>query len=167
MHFTVEQRYDAPAYDVLAAYTDPAMYATFDGLSRVGTPEVLDRVAEGGRVTLRLRMRFIADLSSAARRVVDPAKLTWVQEEVYDLTTLRAQVVFHPDAYADRFSCAGGYAFLPGDGEGSTRCIEGDLRIRIPLVGGQVERAMVSGLEGHFAEEQPLVARWLAAHPPG
>ena len=29
------------------------------------------------------------------------------------------------------------------------------------LVGGQVEGALVSGLREHFAEEQPLVQRWL------
>jgi hypothetical protein len=165
VRFHIEQRYERPAAEVLAAYADPDLYPALVGLTRVATPVVLERTQDGERTTLRLQMRFVADISSAARRVVDPARLTWVQEETYDPAALSAQVVFHPDHYADRLSCRGGYAFVPDEGGGSIRQVHGDLRVRVPLVGGQVERALVSGLQDHFAEEQPLVAAWLDAHP--
>jgi uncharacterized protein YndB with AHSA1/START domain len=161
VRFSIEQRYDAPPDAVMAAYTDPDLYDTFHDLSKVAVPEVLSYEREGDRVHLRLQMRFTAPLSSAARAVVDPTRIRWVQDERYDLGAGRAAVVFEPDDYADRFSCSGGYTFVATDG-GCVRTTAGDLRIRVPLVGGQVERAMVSGLREHFAEEQPLVAAWLA-----
>lgn len=166
MRFRIEQRLAATPEAVMAALTDPDLYRTYVGLTKVGTPEVLERAVEGSTVRLRLRMRFVAGLSPAARAVVDPARLSWVQDERYDLHARRATVEFRPDHYADRFSCRGGYDFVPG-GPGCIRTAVGDLRIRMPLVGGQVERALVSGLREHFAEEEPILARWLAGGGPG
>lgn len=168
MRFTITQRFSgATPGQVIAAYTDPALYATFEGLTKIGRPEVVDRRTDGSGVSLTLRMRFIAELNAAARRVVDPAKLSWLQHEDYDLGAMTAEVVFEPENYADRFSSSGGYRFAPDpdDPTGTVRTIDGDLRVRMLLVGGQVEGAVVSGLREHFAEEEPLVQRWLDQHP--
>lgn len=169
MRFIITQHYRGATPDrVIAAYTDPALYATFHGLTKVAPPEVLDREQADGEISIVLQMRFVAGLNAAARRVVDPAKLTWKQSERYDLAARTATVTFQPDNYADRFSCAGTYTFTPDphDGTGTVRTISGDLRVRMLLVGGQVEEAFVSGLREHFAEEQPLVQRWLDAPRP-
>jgi hypothetical protein len=161
MRFTIEQRYQATPAEVIAAFTDPGLYATYSGLSKVDPPEVIDHEAKDTIVHLSLRMRFAADLPSAARRVVEPSKLTWVQDERYDLEALRATVVFRPDNYADRFSCTGGYVFVADAGHECVRKVDGDLSIRMLIVGRQVENALVSGLREHFLEERPLVQRWL------
>jgi hypothetical protein len=167
MKFTITQRFTgaAPAR-VVAAYTNSELYTTFEGLTKVARPEVVARDASGDHLSLTLRMRFIAELNAAARAVVDPAKLSWLQDEQYDLRTLSATVVFRPENYADRFSSSGGYGFAPDpdDASSTIRTITGDLRVRMMLVGGQVEGAVVSGLREHFAEEQPLVQSWLDAH---
>jgi hypothetical protein len=164
MRFSIVQRFTgATPQRVIEAYTDPQLYPTLKGLTKVDTPEVVSREANGDTVALTVRMRFIAELNAAARRVVDPAKLTWLQAETYDLAALQAAVVFRPEHYADRFSSSGGYRFAtdPDDPTATIRTISGDLRVRMLLVGGQVEGALVSGLREHFAEEQPLVQRWL------
>ena len=167
MKFELTQTYlsSTPA-EVVAAYTDPGLYATFEGLTKVAPPEVVAREVTGDHVSLTLRMRFVAELNAAARAVVDPAKLTWLQDERYDLRVNTATVVFKPENYADRFSCSGNYRFTPdpADPSATRRTVNGDLRVRMLLVGGQVEGALVSGLREHFAEEQPLVARWLEQH---
>jgi hypothetical protein len=64
------------------------------------------------------------------------------------------------DHYADRFSCRGGYAFAPGSG-GTVRTVEGDLKVRAPLVARSVEGAIVSGLEEQLAGEVPAVVAFL------
>jgi hypothetical protein len=165
--FTITQHFSgATPAQIVAAYTNPDLYATFEGLTKVARPEVVAREATSDHISLTLRMRFIAELNAAARAVVDPAKLSWLQDEQYDLGSLTATAVFHPENYADRFSSSGGYAFAPdpNDASRTIRTITGDLRVRMMLVGGQVEGAIVSGLREHFAEEQPLVQRWLDAH---
>jgi hypothetical protein len=168
MKFTITQHFTgATPRQVVAAYIDPAMYPTLVGLTKIGTPEIVDRDANDDSVDLTLRMRFIAPVNAAVRRVVDPAKISWLQHEHYDLDALTAAVVFEPENYADRFSGSGGSQFTadPADPTSTIRTITGDVRIRVMLVGGQVEGALVSGLKEHFAEEQPLVQRWLDEHP--
>ncbi len=51
-----------------------------------------------------------------------------------------------------------------GDGASTVRRSTGDLTIRMPLVGGRVEQAIVSGLQEHLESEVPLVERWVAEH---
>jgi hypothetical protein len=162
MRFAIEQRYEASPAAVIQAFTDPDLYASYDGLSKVAPPQVVDRHVGGATVALMLQMRFTADLPAAARAVIDPTKLTWVQEERYDLAAENAVVTFHPDHYSDRFSCSGSYEFVTESAASCIRRISGTLSVRMLVVGGQVERALVSGLREHFAEEQPIVQRWLA-----
>ena len=47
-------------------------------------------------------------------------------------------------------------------GDRATRqLIGGDLRVRYPIVGGLVERALVIGLREHVGEEARILERWL------
>jgi len=39
--------------------------------------------------------------------------------------------------------------------------LQGDLRVRVPLVGSKVERAIVSGLRDHAIAEAQVVQAWL------
>jgi hypothetical protein len=162
VRFRIRIPYAAPADAVARAYADPALYEAFAGLPRADRPEVLDHRVDGDRAVLRVRWRFSGALSPAARAVIDPDRLTWVEESTHDVA--RRQVTFRmtPDHYRDRFTCSGGYRFEP-DGDGSVRIVEGDLRIKAPLIGGTVEKAIVSGLEDQLISEAPLVEAFLDA----
>jgi Protein of unknown function (DUF2505) len=162
VRFRIRIPYAAPADAVARAYADPALYEAFAGLPRADRPEVLDHRVDGDSAVLRVRWRFSGALSPAARAVIDPDRLTWVEESTHDVA--RRQVTFRmiPDHYRDRFTCSGGYRFEP-DGAGSVRIVEGDLRIKAPLIGGTVEKAIVSGLEDHLISEAPLVEAFLDA----
>jgi hypothetical protein len=163
MRFTSEQHFAAPVADVLALFVDPDFYATLVGLPKITTPEVVDHRVEGEKVHLSLRQRYTGDVPAAALAFIDPAKLGWVEQLDFDLRQATATSRLHPDHYSDRFSCSGRYVFVTdGDDAHSVRRIDGDLKVRIPLVGGKVEGALVSGLREHSDAEQPLVAVRLA-----
>ncbi len=166
MRFELTQRFAGPVAEVADAFCDPGFYELLADAPKLGRPEVLGREADAGgqRVTMRVRYRFTGDLSSAARAVLDPTKLTWVEETVHDLAARRARFVLHPDHYADRFRCSGSYWFTPaGDDAGATiRHAEGEVKVKAPLVAGTVERAIVSGLREHLDDEVAVVARFLA-----
>jgi len=58
-----------------------------------------------------------------------------------------------------------GHARPPaGDGGGTTRVTEGDLRVRALLVASRVERAIMSGLHDHAALQEAAVQDWLDGH---
>jgi hypothetical protein len=160
VHFQFEQRFSAPPEVLAAAYADPALYVEFEALPKMEVLEVLDHRADGDRVQLRVRSRFAADLPSAARRVLDPSKLTWVEESTHDLASMAVTFRLVPDHYTDRLRAGGSYRF-EASGSGSVRRSEGEVVVRYPIVGGKVERAIVSGLEEHLASEVPVVERFL------
>ena len=161
MRFALTQVIDAPVDDVAAAYAASELYTSMGPTSHLGPPEVLGRTELDGRVTLRIRYRFIGSLSPAVTAVVDPARLTWVEESVHDLDALTVGVTLRPDHYADRLRCTGTYRYQ-SRGDRAERRIDGELKVKALLVASTVERAIISGLEEHLAAEVAAVERYLA-----
>ncbi len=162
MRFTVEQRFGTDADETARAFTEPELYAGFADLPKVSVPEVLGCEADGDVVRLRIRYRFAGQLSSAARAVIDPAKLSWVDESTHDLARRHVRFVLRPDHYGERFRCSGEYRIEP-DGDGCRRHATIDVKVSAPFVGGAVERAIESGLREHLADETRVVEAYLAA----
>ena len=164
MHFRFTQRFAADVDDVAAALCDPGYLAVLAEAPKLGAPEVLSREQAGDLVTMRVRYCFVGELSSAVTAVIDPAKLTWVEESTHDLAAHTARFVLQPDHYPDRLQAGGSYRLAPApDDPGATaRTAEGDLKVRAPLVAGAVERAIVSGLGEHLDQEPARLLRWLA-----
>lgn len=165
MRFDTEQRYPGTPDEVLAAYTDPALYRRMDGMARVDRPRVLDVTRGDDEVVVRVRYRFAADLPPGAQAVLDPDRLTWVDETTYDLATRTSRTRLLPDHYPDRLTAAA-TARVEADPDrpgGSRRLVTGEVTVRARLVGGRVERAIVDGLREHLADEARVVADHLAA----
>lgn len=161
MRFTLDQHFSAPPDAVARAFTDPALYHSFHDLPKMSPPEIVAHDERDGHVLLQVRYRFKGDLSPAARAVLDPNRLSWVEHASHDLTTRTTTFRMVPDHYGDRFRCSGSYRFV-ADGGGTRRHCEGDLRVKAPLVGPAVERAIVSGLREHLADEAAVVEAFLS-----
>ena len=161
MRFHLEQPLPGSAQQVVDVLVDPAFLDSLTELPKLGLPEVLEQRAEGTTLHQRVRYRFTGPLSPAVTSVVDPKKLVWVDETTYDRAAGTATFRILPDHYADRLSAGGTYRFLPTGPAACTRVADGELTVRFPFVGKAVERAIVSGLQDHIADEAALVARWL------
>jgi hypothetical protein len=159
MRFEIEQLIAGPVDAVARVYTEPRFYELLGELPKLGRPELLDRREAGSVVDLSVRFRFTGNLSPAVTRVLDPARLSWVEESVHDLE--RHTVTFHmkPDNYADRLRFEGSYRFEPVGDRQTRRVAEGEVAVRVPLVGRAVEGAIVSGLREHLAAEVEVVER--------
>jgi hypothetical protein len=161
MRFRITQRFDAPLDDVEATLLDAAFLEGLGRLPKLGKPQLLDVEVTGETVRRRIRYAFAGQLSSAVTAVVDPAKLTWVEDSTADRRTHRTTFRILPDHYADRLTASGTFT-LESIGTRTQRVAEGDLRVRFPLVGGRVEKAIVSGMEDYARAEGDAIASWLA-----
>lgn len=160
MEFVLEQRLDAAPLAVLDVLLDREFLAARAALPKLAAAEVLELSRDDESARVRVRMQFTGQLSSAVTAVVDPSKLTWVDDATFVLATLGARHEIRPDHYADRLTCA--YDDMLHEESGSTRrALTGDVKIRAFLVGGRVEEAIVSGLREHAAAEAVLLNRWL------
>lgn len=164
MRFRIEQRFRASPADVGRALSSVDYLTTaMAELPDIGRPKVRGHRVVGDTTHLELEYQFGGSLPSVARRVIDPAKLSWIEETTIDASRWAAAFTMTPTHYASFFRCKGSWELVARAGE-TTRVIEGDLKVNspIPFVGGQVEKAIVSGLRERLAEEPPLLERWVA-----
>jgi hypothetical protein len=164
VRFRIEQHFGLPLDAVERTLCDPAFVEAMAQLPKLGRPQLLAHEENGETVHMQVRYAFVGHLSSAVRRVVDPQQLTWVQDLTVDRRSHRSRFRILPDHYAGLLSCEGTFALSEDGGGGSTRVAEGEVRVTVPLVGGKVERAIISGLEEHAAAEAELVDELNAAN---
>lgn len=162
VRFQIEQRFPGTLPVVEAALIDPAYLARLSALPKLGAPELLDRSEDGDLVLLSVRYRFVGEVSSAVRAVVDPARLGWIEESTLDRRTHITTWTIVPDHYGGLLRCSGTYT-LHDEGETTRRVADAEIKVSVPLVGGKVERAIVSGLQEHADAEEAVMAEHLAA----
>jgi hypothetical protein len=164
VQFSAEQPYAHALADVVDAYADPSLYPALPELPNIGRPEVLDHRRDGDRVELDIRYAFVGELPPAALALIDPARLTWIQHTAIDLRGATSSIVLEPDHYPDRLRCSGTFRFAASGKGGARRRVDGDLEVKVVLVAGQVERALVTGLQEYLAAEAEAVDAWLDQH---
>lgn len=163
MEFVIEQTFAADPDDVARAYTKPELYDLIGEVSAKGRPEVLGRTVDnGGKVLLQVRYRFTGELSIAARAVLDPEKLSWIEHSIHEVARRHVDYRLVPDHYGNRFRAAGKCTTRRGPHGGAVRTVEGSVRVKAPPVGRAVEKAIVSGLRDHLTSEATAVERFLA-----
>jgi hypothetical protein len=148
---------------VEAAFIDPKFIGALASLPKLGEPQLLDQRDDGDLVLQRVRYRFVGELSGAVRRVVDPARLTWVEASKLDRRSHVTTLQILPDNYANLLSASATISLTTrSDGAACSRTTVGDVAVRVPLVGRRVEAAIISGLREHAEAEIAALDRWLS-----
>jgi hypothetical protein len=151
--FTIDQTVDADPDAAVAAYANPAFYEGRAPRDNISVLEVSSHQRQGDRVLMEVHFRFTGSVSSAVRAVVDPKKMSWITRSEVDLVAHRSDWTIVPDHYPDRLTGKGSYVFSPAGAGTTAMRVEGELKVHVPLVGGTVERVIVSGLRKYLASE--------------
>ncbi len=164
MKFRLEQHFPASVEEVGEAFIDPDLFAHLHECADLGRPELLEKAEdEDGNVHLQVRYAFTGELGPSLSAFVEPARITWVEVSTVDPATHSTTFHIVADHYPDRLRCQGTVQLFD-DGEGGTiRVGAGKLEIKIPLVGGKVERAVVESLEEQAATQAEVVGEWLVS----
>lgn len=161
MRFTIEQDFAGPLAQVEAALINPEFIELMREQPLLGRPELLRREEEGDLVHQWVRYAFTGDLNAAVRRVVDPERLTWVEESTLDRRTHHTTWRIAPDHYRHLLRCSGSFRLEESSPAATRRTTDAEIKVSVPLVGGKVEGAIVSGLRDHASLEAHLVDDWL------
>jgi Protein of unknown function (DUF2505) len=160
--FSIRQAVAVPPARAVAAYGTPAFYEGRPARDDIEVREVVRHQDTGDRVLLEVRFAFTGSVSPAVRAVVDPTKMSWITRTELVPAERRSSWTVLPDHYPDRLQASGTYRF--GDGEaGPGTCeveVEGDLRVRVPIVGRSVEKVIVGDLRAYIADEVAGIAGW-------
>lgn len=150
------------------ALVDPGFLDALGALPKLGRPELLEQRDMGDRYFQRVRYDFEGELSSTVKAVIDPAKLSWVEESTQDRTSHTTEVEIVPDYYTSLFKCSATTRLATDPAAGTTRRVTtGEVHVHVPLVGGRAEAAIVSGMQEHSAREAEALDDWLATEANG
>lgn len=165
MHFELVQRLHASIGAVEQAFVDPAFLSTLGQLPKLGRPELIEQRDMGDRFFQRVRYDFAGDLSPTVRAVIDPAKLSWVEESTLDRATHCTTIAIVPDYYTTMFQCSGLICLASDSTDGTTvRTANGEVTVRVPIFGNKAEAVIISGLRQHAMLEAEALDQWVAAH---
>jgi len=155
VRITIRQAVPVSPTQAIAAYGSPAFYTGRPVRDDIAVLEVVGHDDDGDRVLIEVRFAFTGSVSPAVRAVIDPTKLSWITRTEVRAAEARTDWVVLPDHYPDRLQASGSYRFAPGgDGPASTVVtVEGELKIRVPIVGRSVERVIVSDLARYIEDE--------------
>jgi hypothetical protein len=144
MKFSVDHDFPAAPEKVIDILCDPEFQQRLD-LPDLGPPTIVDASAIGSARVLKLRYEFVGNLDPIARRILGSRKLTWLQELRMDTASRRGTLTFAAEADPNRMRGNGAIVLTATPG-GAHRHMDGELKVKVPLVGGTAEKKIVPGL---------------------
>jgi hypothetical protein len=162
VRFTLRQAVAVPPARAVAAYGSPAFYEAGRTRGDIEVVEVVRHDDSGSRILIEVRYAFRGSLSPTVRAVVQPDKMTWVTRTEVLLAEGRTRWEVRPDHYSDLLKGNGEFRFEPGPGDPLTTVVEveGELKVRVPVVGRSVEKVIVSGLKSYLVDEVATIPRF-------
>jgi uncharacterized protein DUF2505 len=162
MRFSVDNEFPGPPADVVAIWLDPKFHEQLD-LPDLSRPDVLEASTTGTTSLVKLRYEFTGHIDPIAKKVLGNRKLTWLQELHFDMATLRGTLTFAAEADPKRLNGEANVTLQSGSDDTTRRHIEGDLHVRVPLIGGKAERSIVPGIVRRLDVEAAALAEALKA----
>jgi Protein of unknown function (DUF2505) len=139
---------------------DPAFYAELR-LPDVEPPELVSRSVDDGCVDVHVRFMYTGRLDPIARRIVGHDQVWWVQQLQIDAAAATAALQVIPAVAMVQVTCTGTFA-LREQGDGCVRTLDGDLRIKVPIIGSRAERSLAPGILRRLDLEAEALNAFLA-----
>ena len=152
MRLSASHIFSAPAAAVCVGMADADFYASLD-LPDLERPELLVRSEHGARVDIHLRFTYTGRLDPVARRIVGRDRVTWVQRLVVDAAARSCALLVEPEIGVVPVSCTGTFTMHDADGDQCLRTLAGDLRVKVPVIGGRAERSLAPGITRRLDRE--------------
>lgn len=161
MKFRHELTYDATPAEVFEMLADPAFREASCAAQDVVSAEVeLERTGNGFSLTIDQEQRT-DDLPSFARTFAG-ATTRAIQRERWEDSTGATMEIETPG----KPSHAKGTITLRAEGSGTREIVELEIKVRMPLIGGKLERLMADKVAAGMDAEREAGVAWLAGERP-
>lgn len=159
MEFTQSVSYPGTVEEVVAMYLTPDyQQRRFRSFVVEGSESV---AVEGERITFSGTARPELLPAAASRFVKGALHISFTEEWTRDEAGARSRTRVTVDGAP--VSVEATSTLTPSDA-GCTREVRGNLSVRVPLLGGRIEKEAVAHLGRVVEREQALAANWLAEH---
>jgi hypothetical protein len=153
--------FDADPGIVAAVILDEDYQASLDGLGPLSERKVLEQESlPDGTVRRRVRCVLDIEVSGVVRKFIGDADPGWIEHAVWHPQEQRWDWTIEP-LVAEELLRASGYIEIGASDGGTVRTVVGDVKVRVPVLGGRVEERIVEGLERAYDEEAHALRRQL------
>lgn len=156
MKFRHELRYDAAPADVFAMLATPAFReAVVEAMDVISADVELERDGEGFTLTID-QLQKTDDLPGFARTFAGDSTQA-IQREVWRGPTTGDLVIEAPG----KPTHIAGTIRLEPSGTGTTEVVELEIKVKVPLIGGKLEKLMADKVQAGMDIEQQVGRTWL------
>jgi hypothetical protein len=161
MEFTVTQRFACtPAH-----YWDNTRGAEFDAaVAREAevTAAPLESRREGDQLFERIAIKHVTPMTPVAQKAFGKTHLEYTQEIDTDDAKYTTRWRIVPAFFSDRVVCKGD-SLVRATAQGCERVIRGSIEVRLPLVGGVIERQVGEQIQRSYSRAEPVIRRFVEA----
>lgn len=154
MKHQIKARYPAKAEVVIRMLTDPAYYpAKFKAMNQPKF-EVLSQRAEGDNFSIKLKRQvpLQTPVPGMLKKLL-PSETTLVHEDSWNAASRSGRMSVEVPGIPVDLSCK---TSLRDDGAGSVLVYDWDIRARIPLIGGVLEKFLAADMEKTWAKDNEV-----------
>lgn len=162
MELMVRHHFGAPPERVATAMASPEVITRLVGITDVGSVEIIDQGSDATTTWISARLTYDGSIDPLVARVLGSDNPTWVQTYRLSTTSLSGRLEIDPDHHASLLRCHADIQLTPS-GTGTDRALRGELVVRVPLLGGRAERALMPAILARIDAEAMLLDRWLSA----
>ncbi len=163
--FHIEHEFRAPSMARFwESYFDPAHRARLDAATGLASREVLEREDRGDTLLIVQRVKPQRELPAFVRTVTR-GTLEYIERQLFTRSDDRVDIEIQPQMFTARSHLAMVYQvreLAPGR---LLRTCDGEIDIRVPLIGGRIERGVRDDLMRSYDKGVPLTQEWLDNHP--
>jgi len=150
----------ASPQDVADALLDPDFQASLNNIGALRSRDVLSQERQNGLVVRRVRCVLGVNVTGVAKKFLGNSDPAWIEVSAWHPDEMRWHWHIEPEVAADLLDARGQIA-LERSGAGTLRVVSGQVRVKVPLYGGTVERWIAQGLERAYDEEAERLEAWL------
>lgn len=161
MQISFTHRFEHSIDDVWAMVHDPASHiAKFERMGHRDL-EVVEQVQTDGALDLTIRRQVDLDVPAVAAKFISPSNTVtsvdhWQRDHATKLSGHYTVDIKGAPAETR------GTTLVEADGDGCTYTVELDVKVKVPLVGDKIAKALRPQLEAQMREEFDAAEAWLA-----
>lgn len=152
-----QARYPAPADVVMRMFTDRNFHTRKLDAMGLKNYQILDHALEGADFRIRIRRKVPMQAPALVKKFF-PAESTVVNEERWNSKSRTGSVLVEPQGVPLEMSCL---TALKDQGGECVVSFDWTVKAKIPLVGGALEKFVISDMERLAAEETAIAIRML------
>jgi hypothetical protein len=144
--FKIEHTWPVPRDLVLEHCFDDELGDKCNAAIKGATRSLHSKEEDGGRIKQTFKV-VVSDIPAKVRKVLKA--LEWMEESTWDPGQEHFEWKVLPSVMPDKINCEG-TMFYEARGDSTTRVVKGRIDVRIPIVGGTVEKVILDNLRRNY-----------------